>query len=77
MMETALDLCRRQMCVGYFPDFVVDLHNQKVKPNYQLSKLEASAGIKVQKQDVYILKRKSDVESTHFKKVSRALRQLI
>ena len=35
MMETALDLCRRGECVGYFPEFVISLHNEKVSLNQQ------------------------------------------
>jgi DNA-binding transcriptional LysR family regulator len=76
MMETALDLCRRQVCVGYFPSFVIELHNQKVKPSLQLSRLKSPSELKIQKQDVYMIKRKSDLENSNFKKISRALRRL-
>jgi DNA-binding transcriptional LysR family regulator len=76
MMETALDLCRRGACVGYFPQFVVELHNQKVQEKYKLDKLELHSKLEPSKQKVYAIKRKSDIESSNFKKITRALRQL-
>lgn len=76
MMETALDLCRQGKCVGYFPNFVIKLHNRKVKLEYELDLLPAPKDFRGQVQDVYMIKRKSDLESSNFKKLSKALRQL-
>ena len=77
MMETALDLCRHGSCVGYFPEFVVNLHNEQVKSSLKLEQLPFPAKIKSEKQDVYMIKRKSDLESSDFKKVSKALRTIV
>jgi len=76
MMETALDLCRRACCVGYFPQFVVDLHNKACHPKYKLDLLDPPKKLGKKKFDVYMIKRKSDLETSNFKKISRALRQL-
>ncbi len=76
MMETALDLCRRGQCVGYFPKFVVDLHNKVTKPEFHLEMLTGPQGAKLGPQDVFMIKRKSDLESKSFRKISRALRAL-
>ena len=35
MKETALDLCRSGIFVGYFPRFVVELHNNVTKSEYE------------------------------------------
>ncbi len=77
MMETALELCRQGKCVGYFPDFVVKLHNEKVKLKYNLDKLSQPQSRNLQKQEVYMIKRKSDLESSNFKKISRAIRLVV
>lgn len=74
MMETALDLCRRGRCVGYFPHFVVKLHNEKCDPQNRLELLKSPSKLTAQKYDVFMIKRKSDLETSNFKKISRALR---
>jgi len=76
MMETALDLCRRGQCVGYFPKFVVDLHNNATRAEFNLDELSGPKGAKLGTQDVFMIKRKSDLESKSFKKIGRALRTL-
>jgi DNA-binding transcriptional LysR family regulator len=74
MMETALDLCRRGCCVGYFPDFVIRLHNQTCVPKFKLSPLDPPKGLSSQTFDVYMIKRKSDIETSYLKKISKSLR---
>lgn len=76
MMETALDLCRRGVCVGYFPRFVIELHNNVTKSEYELSEIPLPKGKKLGSQSVFMIKRKSDLESSSFKKISKALRLL-
>ena len=58
LMETALDLCRRGKCVGYFPKFVISLHNESVKPKYELKEIVPPKKLKSKKQNVYMIKRK-------------------
>jgi len=77
MMETALELCRNGICVGYFPKFVIELHNEKVLSKYKLVEVTKKIALKYSKQDVYMIKRKTDLETRDFKILSRALRQSI
>ncbi len=77
MMETALDLCRRGCCIGYFPKFVIDLHNEVCKTNHRLEILKSPSKLKKTKFDVYMIKRKTDMETSNFKKISRALRKTL
>ena len=77
MMETALDLCRRGNCIGYFPKHVVELHNETVLSKYKLDNLDCPLRKKQRKFDVYMIKRKSDLEDAKFKKVSKQLRLIL
>jgi len=77
MMETALDMCRRGLCVGYFPEFVIKLHNESLLKEQRLDKLSTPLKLADTKQNIYMIKRKSDLESSYFKKLSRALRLIV
>ncbi len=72
MMETGLELCRRGVGVMYLPTFIAKLHNRFVYEKYKLDQL--SAPFKVEKRDVFIVKRKSTVESHHIKVIAKNLR---
>ncbi|OUR98466.1 hypothetical protein A9Q84_03385 [Halobacteriovorax marinus] len=76
MMETALELCRQGVCVGYFPKFIIDLHNKKVKSSHVLHEVKHREPLKKSTQDVYMIKRKSHLETSDFKKISKSLRML-
>lgn len=76
MMETALELCRQGVCVGYFPKFIIDLHNKKVKSSSALHLVSTKEILKKSSQDVYMIKRKSHLETSDFKKISKSLRML-
>jgi hypothetical protein len=75
-METALEICRRGAAVAYLPTFIVHLHNLRVLDKFHLCSLPLPKNLPIQKQSVYLIKRKSDVEDDQFKKVARALRQI-
>jgi DNA-binding transcriptional LysR family regulator len=75
MMETALGFCRSGQAVGYFPEFVVKLHNGLVKKAFQLEKIEVDIKLK-DKQDVFMIKRTTDTESKIFKKISKSIRNI-
>lgn len=79
MMESALELCRQGLAVGFFPKFVIALHNQKVKKNVELKELSLPEKFpkKSLRQDVYLVKRKSDVEGKDAKKLGRILRKIV
>lgn len=76
LMESGLELCRQGKAVGYFPSFVIDLQNDKVKSKYILSRLTSPRELKIQKQGIFLAKRKSDGESEIHKKIARAIRMV-
>jgi len=75
MMEGGLELCRRGLAVGYFPRFVVALHNKTVTSASRLHDIEIPKKMKIQRNfDVFLIKRKSHLEDRDFKKLASALR---
>ncbi|MBI2027144.1 MAG: LysR family transcriptional regulator [Deltaproteobacteria bacterium] len=72
LMESAMELCRHGLAVAYLPKFVVDLHNKSVVKERKL--VDLSIKIAKQKQDVFLIKRKSDAEGVIAKKLSKVLR---
>ena len=63
MMETALGICRRGLAVAYLPKFVVRLHNEIVKSEFQLEEKKTEKKISKNKDFVYLIKRKLTVAS--------------
>lgn len=76
MMETAMELCRQGLAVSYLPRFVVELHNHTARREYTLEPLPLPARLTETKHPVYLIKRKTDLESATAKKVAKALRVL-
>ncbi len=76
LMESALELCRQGMAVAYLPSFVAKLHNQRVKKEYQLEALPQPLKLNERKQSVYLVKRKTEVESQFDKKLAKAIRMI-
>jgi len=74
LMESALEFCRRGVAVSFLPKFVVRLHNETVKEEFQLKQLDSPRGLNVERQPVYLVKRKSDPESKLMKQVAKAIR---
>lgn len=77
LMESALELCRQGEAVGYFPSFVVALHNAQKKKEYQLCAIPNPLSIKERKQAVYLVKRKIDLEDSMSKKIAKTVRMAI
>lgn len=77
LMETALELCRRSMAVAYLPSPVVKFHNECVKERFALERLAMpKIAERATRQDVYLIKRKSDAEDPVFKRLAAAIRIL-
>ena len=76
MMESALELCRQGLAVAYLPTFVAQLHNEHTKPASQLAKLNSPRGLTNKGQPVYLIKRKSDVETPFMRSLAKALRAI-
>ena len=74
LMESALELVRKGSAIAYLPTFIVELHNETVKPKYQLQRLTPPKGLTSQRQGVFLARRRSDAEGDTFKKLAKALR---
>ncbi len=75
LMETALELCRQGEVAGYFPKFIIDEHNRRYKEEFKLTRRPTPQKGRVCMTDVFIVKRKSDVEdSKTIKQLARAIR---
>lgn len=77
LMESALELCRQGLAVAFLPSFVVHLHNKRVKKEYQLTSFPHTLKLKERKHSVYLVKRKTEVESGLDKKLARAIRMIV
>ncbi|MBK9040042.1 MAG: LysR family transcriptional regulator [Bdellovibrionales bacterium] len=75
LMETALALSREGLAVGYFPKFVVELHNQYAKLEYSFKEFSPPSKISGL-QPVYAVKRKDRAEDASFKSLCKVLRGL-
>ena len=79
-METALELCRNGMAVIFAPRFVISLHNKKYLSSFQLVEITPpdphTRKLLNVTRDIYLIKRKSTVESQVIKNLTRAVRQI-
>ncbi len=76
LMETALGLCREGLAVAYIPSFIARLHNQVVKPTFQLEQMKLPKEFPKRQDFVYLIKRKSDQEGTTAKKLAQVVRKV-
>jgi DNA-binding transcriptional LysR family regulator len=76
MMESALELCRKGLCVAYLPEFVVKLHNENVLSSKKLIELASPIPSKDRQQSVFIIYRKDSTETHLHRQVAKALRSL-
>jgi len=76
MMESALELCRRGHAVAYLPEFIVRLHNETTKAEFQLVELKCSIPKPERLQKVFLIQREGMRESVEVRSVARALRSL-
>lgn len=79
LVESALELCRQGLAVAYLPRFLVRLHNEQVRPQYQLAMLRPRAGkahglLHAGKQPVYLARRRTEVEGRVFRDLAKVLR---
>ncbi len=76
LMESALELCRQGRAAGYFPVFIVEEHNQRVRDKFQLERRRSPYPGRTCHADVFLVKRKSDEETEIAKQLAKALRTL-
>ncbi len=74
LLESALELVRQGRCAGYFPAFVVELHNSRVREDLRLTRRPSIYKGRTCSTDVFLVKRKSDLESSLHKQIARAFR---
>ncbi|MBL7542762.1 MAG: LysR family transcriptional regulator [Bdellovibrionaceae bacterium] len=76
MLESALGICRRGLAVVYIPKFIAKLHNEIVKPEFQLEEKPLPKRFPIRKEYVYLVKRKTDLEDDVAKKLGMVLRKI-
>ncbi len=76
MMESAMELMRQGLCVGYMPSFVVEIHNQHVLSQFKLVEMEGPIPLKERKQSVFLIQKSGRKESPLFRNLAKALRGL-
>jgi DNA-binding transcriptional LysR family regulator len=76
MMESALELCRGGLCVAYLPEFVVHLHNERLKSEFKLIELHSPIPVKARTQSVFLVQRQHSEEAMLHRQVAKALRSL-
>lgn len=74
LMESALELCRQGRVAGYFPVFIANEHNKRVRPEFRLERRRTPYAGRTCRADVFIVKRKSMDESAMVKRLARAIR---
>lgn len=76
LLETALEASRQGLAWGYFPLFVVWLHNRQVLPEYQLEPLKTPSLTRRQPLQAFLVKRVAAEESPAMKRACQALRSV-
>ena len=76
MMESALEFCREGQAVAYLPEFVVQLHNKRVLPEFRLRELKHPLPDKDCKQNLYLVRRHGNTETTIERQIAKSLRAL-
>ena len=73
-LDAALAVCRRGLAVGYFPSFLIKLHNADVRPELRLERVPVPPHLRGQKLTLYIVRRRGEAEDSLMKKLSKSLR---
>lgn len=76
VMESAMELCRKGLCVAYLPEFVVHLHNEHAKAEYRLHEIKSPIPQKNRMQSVYLVDRKGSQETALHRQIAKCLRSL-
>jgi DNA-binding transcriptional LysR family regulator len=76
LLETALELCRQGLSWGFFPLFVVWLHNLQVKKEFELERIAMRSPRGAEGLRVFLVKRAGDPETPEARRLCKALRLL-
>lgn len=74
LLETALGLASEGLAVGYFPEFLVKLYNEKLRKEFQLEKLICPYSLK-SSVPIYLIMKNGQLESLGVKKFLKTFRQ--
>ncbi len=74
LLESGLELCRQGRCAGYFPVFIAEEHNRRVKPQFELERKASPYGATKCYANVYLVKLKSKPEDQLVKKMAKMIR---
>lgn len=74
LMESGLELCRQGRVAGYFPEFIVSEHNKRFREEFHLERRKSHYPSGVCSNDIFLVKRKSQDETTIAKQLAKALR---
>ncbi|OQW48892.1 MAG: hypothetical protein A4S09_13065 [Proteobacteria bacterium SG_bin7] len=74
LMESALELCRQGRVAGYFPVFIANEHNKRFREELHLERRKSPYPGRVCTNDIFLVKRKSQEETTISKQLAKALR---
>jgi DNA-binding transcriptional LysR family regulator len=73
-LESALELIRNGWCAGYFPVFIAEAHNRRVRPEWHLERRYSPYGGRKCFTDVHLIRRKSDPEDRTYRQLAKAIR---
>jgi DNA-binding transcriptional LysR family regulator len=76
LMQSAIQLTEQGLAAVYLPEFIVELHNQRVRKELELVRLPSPYGTRRCTTDVYIARRKGDLEDRTLRELVRSLRTL-
>lgn len=74
LLESALELVRNGWCAGYFPVFIAEAHNRRMKAEYQFERRPSPYAGRKCYTDIYLIRRKSDPEGKVYKKLAKSIR---
>ena len=74
LLESGLELCRQGKCAGYFPVFIAEEHNRRVKPQFELERKTSPYGGAKCYANVFLVKLKSNPEDELVKKMAKMIR---
>lgn len=76
LMESAIQLAEKGLAAVYLPEFIVELHNRRVRKELELQRLPSPYGTRRCTTDIYIARRKGDPEDRTLRELVRSVRTL-
>jgi len=77
MMQSAIQLCRHGRAVSFLPEFIVQLFNEEVLPEFHLSEIALPSEVGSVYRDVFLIQKKGAEESRVMREIAKALRRIL